>query len=171
MFSIQLPALFPSRESATLEHWSFSALQFPRTILTLNAHGLCSARLDVQATYHIHISPRKRSPTANIILPTQSGSDSLIHIMSHTHNCQFCIKEKHWHIASSCTHYWREWLLNEIIASQIIETSSGLRFHHLSEALPVLLSELVCGIQLIQYWKMESHVPYVIRIHVRLSMP
>ena len=102
---VQLPALFLSRESATLEHWSFSALQFPRTILTLNAHGLCSARLDVQATYIPHISPRKRSPTANIILPTQSGSDSLIHIMSHTHNCQFCIKEKHWHIASSCTHY------------------------------------------------------------------
>ena len=66
------------------------------------------------AGHILHISPMKQSPTANIILPTQSGSDSLIHIMSHMHNCQFCIKRETFAYCLQL-YSWREWLLNEMI--------------------------------------------------------
>ena len=111
---VQLPTLFLSRESATLEHRSFSELQFPRTILTLkrNAHGLCSARLEV--THHIF------HQGSNHQLPTPSYQHrvevTLLFTLRHMRTiANSVLKEKHWHIASSCTHYWREWLLNEII--------------------------------------------------------
>ena len=104
VFSIQLPALFPSRESVTLEHWSFSALQFPRTILTFNAQGLCSARLDVQATYHIfHQGSDHQLPTLSYQHRVEL---TLLFTLCHTRTiANSVLKEKHLHIASSCTHY------------------------------------------------------------------